>query len=127
LACDFKAAKEDICNIRSVCKDLRDAAAENFVVVLQDRRFRLTRGGLLDLEAICNDVEFAPRIKTLTFGTAQIAGNRRRPELHRYINHDMGSIKDMRELSRRQTLAGTIDRAYENGNNFDAGISLERI
>jgi hypothetical protein len=121
-----EAAKEDICNLRLVCKDFQSAARESFVAVLQDRRFCLTEGGMADLGAICTDSELAPRIKALTFGSAHIAGDRYRPAVHEYINHDLSSIKDVRERSRRKMLAGTIERAYQDGREFNADIPLVR-
>jgi hypothetical protein len=121
-----EAAKEDICNLRLVCKDFQSAARESFVAVLQDRRFRLTEGGMADLGAICTDSELAPRIKALAFGSAHIAGDRYRPAVHEYIYHDLSSIKDVRERSRRKMLAGTIERAYQDGREFNADIPLVR-
>lgn len=66
-------AKRDICSIRLVCAQFKDASYASFGNILGDRRFRLTKTGLADLQGISANQRLAPCIKTLTFGTALVA------------------------------------------------------
>jgi hypothetical protein len=67
------SVKQDICNVRLVCKQFRIAAYESFGTILGERRFRLTKTGLQDLQDILKVKELVPWIRTLTFGTAQLS------------------------------------------------------
>jgi hypothetical protein len=66
------STKRDIINIRSVCKQLKDASFQSFGKILGDRKFRLTKAGLQDLRDIGEVKQLVPWIKTLTFGSAQL-------------------------------------------------------
>lgn len=63
----------DVCNIRLVCKQFRDASLASFASILGERRFRLTKIGLQDLQGIAACSGLAPYFKTLTFGSADVA------------------------------------------------------
>jgi hypothetical protein len=67
------SVKQDICNVRLMCKQFRSASSESFDTMLGDRRFRLTETGIQDLQDISRVKELVPWIKTLTFGTAQLS------------------------------------------------------
>lgn len=66
-----KSMKEDIINIRLVCKQFRDAAYESFARILSDRIFRWTRVGLGDLKGIAAQDNLTSWVRTITFGCAQ--------------------------------------------------------
>jgi hypothetical protein len=55
-----KSAKEDICNVRLVCKQLPTAAFESFGKTLGHHRFRVTQTGLQDLRDITSVIELVP-------------------------------------------------------------------
>jgi hypothetical protein len=72
------SVRQDVCNIRLVCKQFRSASFESFGTLLGDRRFRLIETGLQDLHDIEQVKQLVPWIKTLMFGTAQLSEERAR-------------------------------------------------
>jgi hypothetical protein len=67
-----KSTKQDIRNVRLVCRQLKTGSLESFGAILGERIFRLTKIDLEDLFDIGKTAELLPWIKTLTFGTAQL-------------------------------------------------------
>lgn len=67
-----QSSKQDICNIRLVCKQLHETSLGSFALILGDRIFRLTKAGLRDLKEIANAECLVPWIKTSTFGSADL-------------------------------------------------------
>jgi hypothetical protein len=68
-----KASREAICNFRLVCRRFGHASVSNFGELLGDRRFRLTKVGLEDLQAMSAVASLQPHIRTLTFGGSRFS------------------------------------------------------
>ncbi|KAF2115141.1 hypothetical protein BDV96DRAFT_646990 [Lophiotrema nucula] len=63
-------ARQSICNFRLVCQKFYTGSVKSFARVLGERKIRITRVGLQDLEAFTKIPDLAPCITTLTFGNA---------------------------------------------------------
>jgi len=88
------SAKKDVCNIRLVCKQFRDAAYESFGLILGYRRFRLTRIGREDLVAVGSNRNLAPWIQGLTFGCAQLGYDTTSPDNHTYLQRPTQALTE---------------------------------
>ncbi|KAH7390780.1 hypothetical protein DE146DRAFT_766851 [Phaeosphaeria sp. MPI-PUGE-AT-0046c] len=99
-----KSAKEDICNVRSVCKSFRETSVSSFAMILGDRYFRLTSTGLQDLQGIAAVEGLAPWIKALTFGSADVAPYT--PSLYQST-----SLERLDEATHKQL--SSIDKAWK--------------
>lgn len=65
------ASREDICNFRLMGRKYRSSSPCAFGGILCDRKFRLTRVGLDDLQALSSVAVLRPYIHAITFGSAQ--------------------------------------------------------
>lgn len=104
-------ARQDICNIRLVTKQLRGASHESFAIVLGDRRVRLTKTGLSDLRSMAVNEDLVPWIRILTFGTAQLSALGNSPIGHPYLQKSW-SILSARERVQPSTDVSSIDEAF---------------
>jgi hypothetical protein len=64
------ASRRDSRNFRLVCHRFRCASIPSLGEVLGDRKFRFTKVGIEDLQAISADASLRPYIQMLTFGGA---------------------------------------------------------
>ncbi|KAF2789142.1 hypothetical protein K505DRAFT_98261 [Melanomma pulvis-pyrius CBS 109.77] len=63
-------SRNNICNARLVCRAFYNGSFKSFGKLLGDRRIRITKTGIHDLDCIGNAIYLNPYIQTLTFGTA---------------------------------------------------------